>query len=409
MYYPIIIQLVDKPITNQVRRIQTVNKKQDILKGISVLTILSTLLLIVGTTFAVATVPENEGGIEDLNVQSDALSNTESVTINQNENEVRRSTASSTITIKSIANGRVNIYNNSVAIGYVTGGASAQTFTFSNGGNYKIEAVPNSGYIFDKFCNAANQCVTTNPITGYIAPTGNYLTYNGYFKLSSGGGGVSPTIRLMTIGDPHLSSSTSSASYKNLTKAVNYINTRSDVDLTVVLGDISSLSTAKTILGKLNKPYRVIAGNHDIASISQFSGYFGFPAAHKETFNGFQLIFVGIKGTTDYPAWSFDYSTVDKTKPTIIFNHGPVQPKPGGTCSSWGSYYGYACGMKTETDKFTNLFGYYSGHVHTGTNKKIGNTLYVTEDNLGGAGDDSLYIGYTVIKDGVTTYSRVKY
>ena len=217
------------------------------------------------------------------------------------------------------------------------------------------------------------------------------------------------TIRFMTIGDLHLSDSTSSSSYKNIEKAVNYINSRSDVDFTVVMGDMSCIDTAKDILGKLNKPYRVVAGNHDIEHIAKFEDYFGFPAAHNENVNGYQLIFVGIKGTVNNPDWSFDYSTVDKSRPTIIFSHGPIQPEPGGTCSSWGDYYGYSCSMKTETDKFANLLGYYSGHVHEATKQKIGNILYVTEDNLGGYGKDSVYIGYTVINDSAVNYSTVHY
>jgi hypothetical protein len=89
---------------------------------------------------------------------------------------------SSTITIKAFVGGRVDIYGTSGQIGYVTGGAGSQTFAFPTGDNYKIVATPDVGYTFDKFCNAANQCVTTNPITGHISPTGNYLTFNGYFK-----------------------------------------------------------------------------------------------------------------------------------------------------------------------------------------------------------------------------------
>jgi predicted phosphodiesterase len=318
------------------------------------------------------------------------------------------STTSSNIIIKSIANGRINIYKDGVGIGYVTGGADAQTFPFPNGGNYEIEAIPNSGYAFDKFCDASNTCKKTNPITGHINPTGDYLTYIGNFKLP---------LRLITIGDPHLSSDVNSAGYKNLTKAVNYINSRNDVyhdvDLTIVLGDIVNIDSAKAILDKLKTPYRVVAGNHDLPIIPLFKPYFGYPAAHSEDFNGFQLIFVGIGGTVDVPNWSFDYNTIsDKTKPTIIFNHGPVQPGKNlsKTCASdWGSYNGYACNMTKETDKFTNLLAFYAGHVHTYTNQKIGNTLYVTEDNIGGDNETSLYIGYTVIKNGIVTYSRVKY
>ena len=135
------------------------------------------------------------------------------------------------------------------------------------------------------------------------------------------------------------------------------------------------------------------------------------------------MIFVGIhrngtkdiNGTTIEYDWSFNFNSVDQSKPTIIFNHGPVQPKPGRACSNWDTnvskevYFSYACSMKSETDKFTNLLGYYAGHVHTNTSQKIGKTLYVTSDNLGGNGADSDYIGYTVMQNGNVTYDAVRY
>lgn len=232
------------------------------------------------------------------------------------------------------------------------------------------------------------------------------------------GTGTTSSIRYMTIGDPHLTSDTSADPYKRLTKAVNYINSRSDVDFTVVLGDIvdsassTNFGVAKTLLDKLNKQYYVIPGNHDLgSSISKFESYFG-PAEHIVNINGYQLIFVGIsKDASGNKHWSFDYSSADKNKPTVIFNHGPVQPKPGATScvSSWGIYYGYACDMKPNIDSFTNLLGYYDGHVHTGTNQLIGGERYVTADNLGGNGADSDYIGYTTIQGGVLSYSTVLY
>ncbi len=226
------------------------------------------------------------------------------------------------------------------------------------------------------------------------------------------------TIRFITIGDPHITSDTSTDPYKRLTRAVNYINGRSDVDFTVVEGDIVESATsanfgvAKTILSKLNKPYYVVKGNHDGASSSTFEQYFG-SSERVVNINGYQLIFVGItKDSIGNNHWSFDFSRADKSKPTVIFDHGPVQPKPGGTCASWassGSGFDYACDMKPDVDSFTKLLGFYAGHVHTGTSQSIGGERYVTEDNLGGNGADSDYIGYTKIVSGTLTYSKVIY
>ncbi|MCX9026266.1 MAG: metallophosphoesterase [Candidatus Methanoperedens sp.] len=228
---------------------------------------------------------------------------------------------------------------------------------------------------------------------------------------------ASGMIRFMTVGDPHLTSDTSTDPYKRFTRAVNYINGRSDVDFMVVMGDIvdsassTNFGVAKALLSKLNKPYYIVPGNHDLgSSISKFEGYFG-SAERVVNINGYQLIFVSIKkDASGNNHWSFDYSRADKSKPTVIFNHGPVQPKGTVSCTSgWGAYYGYACDMKKDVDSFAKLLGYYNGHVHIGTNQLIRGERYVTEDNLGGNGADSNYIGYTKIVNGVLTYSKVLY
>jgi len=222
-----------------------------------------------------------------------------------------------------------------------------------------------------------------------------------------------PTIRFITIGDTHITSNTSNDQYQRFTRAINYINSRNDVDFVVHLGDIvdsgsdTSYTVARSIISKLKVPYYVLEGNH--GSGSYFTKYFG-KDEHMEYFqdiNGYQMIFPAYNSGE----WSFDYSLADKNRPTLIFNHGQVQPKPGTTSciDSWGSYYSYACDMKSEVDKFTKLLGYYNGHVHSGTRQIINGSLYVTEDNLGGNGPDSDFIGYTVIQDGIVTYSTVRY
>lgn len=228
----------------------------------------------------------------------------------------------------------------------------------------------------------------------------------------------SDTIIFITVGDPHLTSNKSADPYKRLSRAINYINGRTDVDFAVITGDIvdsassTNFGVAKNLLGSLNKPYYIVPGNHDLgSSISKFESYFG-PSERVVDMNGYQLIFVGIsKDANGDKHWSFDFSKVDKSKPTVIFNHGPVQPKPGATScvSSWGIYYGYSCDMKQYVDSFAKLLGYYDGHVHTGTNQLIGGERYITEDNLGGNGAYSDYLGYTKISSNVLTYGKVLY
>lgn len=228
---------------------------------------------------------------------------------------------------------------------------------------------------------------------------------------------VSNVIRFITIGDPHITSNTSDGPYVRLARAVKYINGRSDVDFVVITGDIvdsattNNFATAKALLSTLRKPYYVVPGNHDLgSSISKFEGYFG-PSERVVNMNGYQLIFIGIsKDNNGTNHWSFDYSRANKSKPTVIFNHGPVQQRGTVSCiSAWGRYYGYSCDMKPNVDSFTKLLGYYNGHVHAATNQLIGKTRYVSSDNLGGNGPYSNRIGYTKIKNSVLSYSTVIY
>lgn len=195
--------------------------------------------------------------------------------------------------------------------------------------------------------------------------------------------------------------------------AINYVNNMSDIDFVVHMGDIvdsgsdTNYIVAKSIISKLKIPYYVVEGNH--GSGSYFTKYFG-PDEHMEYFpdaNGYQLIFPAYNSGK----WSFNYSIADRDSPTIIFNHGQVQPKPNGiSCiNDWGSYYSYACSMRPEVDKFTKLLGFYDGHVHRGTHQIINGSLFVTEDNLGGDSPKSEYIGYTVIQNGNVFYDTIRY
>jgi hypothetical protein len=236
-------------------------------------------------------------------------------------------------------------------------------------------------------------------------------------QTTKGSSSSSSTIRFITIGDPHVTSNTSADPYNRLTRAVDYVNSRTDVDFIVVVGDIvdssssANFGVAKTLLGKLNKPYYIVPGNHDLgSSISKFESYFG-SSERVVNINGYQLIFVGItKDSSGNNHWSFDYSRADKSKPTVIFNHGPVQPRSTSSCiSGWGAYYGYACDMKPDVDSFTKLLGFYDGHVHIWTSQSLGGERFVSEDNLGGNGAASDYLGYTKIVGNVLTYNRVLY
>jgi hypothetical protein len=234
----------------------------------------------------------------------------------------------------------------------------------------------------------------------------------------------SNTLRFITIGDVHIGGAGNGAA--NLTRAVNLINNMTDVDFIVELGDIvdsnsvANYDVAQSIISKSNKPFYLVDGNHDGMSsiysscgsyypLSNFGSRFGRPDRIIPV-KDYQLVFVGICALSSNGTWKFPSGANYNTQ-TLIFNHGPVQPKSSSVpCDQWGgNNYGYACNMKSETDKFTNLLGFYAGHVHKWTQWLPGDgTLYITEDGLGGI-SNSLYVGDTKIDNGKVTYSRLKY
>ena len=245
-------------------------------------------------------------------------------------------------------------------------------------------------------------------------------------------------IRFIVVGDPHVEAVITDSTYnisdkgnKRLEEVVNFIN-KSDVDFAVFIGDIADDGTAESneliraILKNLNKKYYVVAGNHDLfVSNNMFGKYFG-PMERIEYVNGYQLLFVGIyqenyeNGTI--LKWSFDFNKADKNAPTLVFIHGPVTDLPAECvyCQmkevTDRGVLEYAKSIRTELDKFTNLIGVYSGHIHYDTNQVIDNTRYVTVNGLNNIKFDDFNVvnfsdkvGYSTIKGGKSYYELVSY
>ena len=253
-------------------------------------------------------------------------------------------------------------------------------------------------------------------------------------------------LRFMTIGDPHLRRNVTDDEEQRLAKAVNYINSRNDIDFVVVMGDLANDGTleqftiGKSILNGLNKPYYVVEGNHDILIDNlTFSNYFG-PAENVIKMNGYQLLFVGIwsEPTPGSPTgsialhWSFNFNDprIDKAMPTIVFVHGTVQDAPAGCClndtgaiTNWNDntkYFKYAWDMQPELDKFTKLIGVYSGHVHIETNITVSTpSIYPVQYITAASLTDNKYvgwltpptdnIGYSMINNGKLSYNLLNY
>ena len=208
-------------------------------------------------------------------------------------------------------------------------------------------------------------------------------------------------IRFITVGDPHViadnkdnQENISDMGNKRLGQVVNFVN-KADVDFVVFLGDMADDGTVesnelvKDMFKNLNKPYYVIAGNHDLfVSNNMFEKYYG-PMERIEYVNGYQLLFIGIYREPDVNGeilkWSFDFNKADKSAPTFVFIHGPVTDLPIECIHCQIKDKGileYAKDAKKELDKFSNLIGVYSGHIHYDSDQVINGTRYVTVNGL---------------------------
>lgn len=237
-------------------------------------------------------------------------------------------------------------------------------------------------------------------------------------------------LKFIIVGDPHVNSSNASdKGNKRLEQVVSFTNNK-NIDFVVFMGDMTDDGTIKSndmvldILKDLNKKYYVIAGNHDLFKSSKiFEGYYG-PMEHIEYVNGYQLLFVGIYQEKDENGmrlrWSFDFSKADKNVPTLVFIHGPVTDLPMECvhCQIKGKeILEYAKSIGPELEKFNNLIGVYSGHIHFDSNEIINGTRYVTINGLNNIRlgkfltvvRSSDKVGYSIIKDDKSYYELIKY
>lgn len=235
-------------------------------------------------------------------------------------------------------------------------------------------------------------------------------------------------LKFITVGDPQINSTTFEG-VERLKQVINFAN-ESDVDFIIFEGDMTDDGTnmsndmVKDILKDLKKPYYVVVGNHDMyISPKIFESYYG-PMEHIENINGYQLIFVGIKDVQDKNGvvtkldWSFDFSKASKSAPTLVFIHGPVMSIPTGCiyCRMQKDILAYGYSMRPELDRFTNLIGVYSGHVHYDSNRVVNGTRYVT---MGGLVNITIgkipvvhasnKIGYSTIEGNKSSYELMTY
>lgn len=234
-------------------------------------------------------------------------------------------------------------------------------------------------------------------------------------------------IKFIIVGDPHIKSTNSSnRGNERLIEIVKFINNQ-DIDFVVFLGDITddgkdaTFKIAQEILSNIEKPYYVVVGNHDILENKDtFQSFFG-PTEHIEYIKDYQLLFIGMYDEEDENGkkilhWSFNFSNVNKSIPTLVFIHGPTRGPPPecGHCN-WGKkFFGYALDIQSELDRL-NLIGVYSGHVHYNSDQTINKVRHITINGLvtKKIGNISVTpsdeIGYVKITENTSEYKLLNY
>lgn len=244
-----------------------------------------------------------------------------------------------------------------------------------------------------------------------------------------------PDLKFVVVGDPHVKAmDNNDTGAKRLRSIVRTINNM-DIDFAVIVGDITDkgemkqYQLSKSILDELNKPYYVVIGNHDIKrSDDMFKDYYGSPEKieiikSRNSGEVYQLLFVGTRGDRDGKgnitnlSWSFDFNKADKTIQTLVFAHTPIRCPllVYVSCKLKEQDLIYGKSMEQELDKFAQLLGVYSGHIHRDSNETKNGVTYVTVDGLVSIGIANIYarpsdyMGYSVVKDGVLYFQLKEY
>lgn len=198
-------------------------------------------------------------------------------------------------------------------------------------------------------------------------------------------------------------------SYKNtapaadLTEVINEVNKNPGIDLVVISGDITeegdykSLSQAKQLLDKLNKPYYVVPGNHEtkwtesgMTDIGKIFGSERFQFEHKGIrflgFNTGPLMRMADGHVVPQDiTWLKENLAKDPNKPTILVTHYPLKE---GDVDNWYEV--------TDAVRPYRILTFLGGHYHS-------NRLF-NYDGIPGVISRSTLRG----KEGVVGYTLIK-
>lgn len=200
-------------------------------------------------------------------------------------------------------------------------------------------------------------------------------------------------IKFVQVSDTHIASD-SEFSQKVLKAAVKDINSQTDIAFVVFTGDNinspdeNNLRDFVKIANRLNVPYYVVLGNHDVYKTKNMSKvqYFeilreGNPfklqrsANYKFSKNGFVFLTVDgakeiIPGSVGYYRqdtlnWVDKMLTKNSNKQVIIFQHFPIE-YPDGVESKLKTHRTYKVEeYQKMLEKHNNVLAVLSGHFHT--------------------------------------------
>lgn len=200
-------------------------------------------------------------------------------------------------------------------------------------------------------------------------------------------------IKFVQITDSHISAE-SEFSQKVLKTAIEDINKQNDIAFVVFTGDninspdAENLRTFVSIVNKLNVPYYIAIGNHDVYKNKDMSKIRYFEILREKNplklqrkpnykFSKGGFVFLTVDGAKEIIPGSIGYyrkdtlSWVDKmlsensNKPVIIFQHFPVE-YPEGVENKLKTHRTYKAEEYQELlSKHNNVLAVLSGHFHT--------------------------------------------
>ncbi len=202
-------------------------------------------------------------------------------------------------------------------------------------------------------------------------------------------------------------------------KAIDHVNSWSDVDSVVILGDIcdrkgseEEYAFAKQFLSRLTKPFYLVTGNHDVlyeqdsfvqgrrmgfseeraVKLNRFRETFGLKEIYySKKVRHYLLVFLSIDNLySNYHAamsqeqlkWFEAELDANKTTPTIVFYHAPLKGTLTGSNVVALFNHFFAAQPAGEIKKIIHrnpqVFMWVSGHIHTAPE----NINYVHSVNL---------------------------